>query len=567
MKRTLILLTLCAALFSSCIKSDEQLCAENQTISVTLGLPLAVESRTQVADDGSVEWITGDKIALWAKGADDSYALNGNILSMLHYSATKNLAYFSANLPAMSEGEYTYYASSPAPTSMDGTMATYTIPTVQDGTNSMTDIMVAEAITASQLVNGDNNLDLKFSHILHAVRVTIPEDGNLLGKPITGFKMVFPAAVVGDVTLDVSRPRISPTLTNSSNTVMFEFPEPKQAGDSFWAVIYPSFMYGDVTYTAYSDAYESKPKSFSINKQLLAGHITPMSLPIPILNLSTTIRFMLGNNYLGENVNSFKIKDSGGNILFEHNESNANNIYDTVYEGEWSVPAYSGQQLIAEFESNNAIVSNYFTMPTLTPYIINEIPALTVPYLFYEDFSGITQNGVFTEDDNSTNPNGTLLDNYGLPGWSIARGSVSAGNCVRVNCSFETGIFATADYKGQVDSPALSGIKSGKTVTVKVVFNADTSEDSTACFVGNITATGAIKAETTINNGTSISLSKKSGISYSSLFTERTVTIPNTTSASRVAFESNTQRSGELSIKFYDHYIYIDNIRISISNE
>ena len=221
--------------------------------------------------------------------------------------------------------------------------------------------------------------------------------------------------------------------------------------------------------------------------------------------------------------------------------------------------------MTAEFESENAIVSTKFTMPELTPFTTNVAPTLTVPYLLYEDFSGITKDGTFQEGDNSTNPNGTLLDSYGLPGWSIARGSVSTGNCVRVNCSFETGIYAKADYKGQVDTPALSAIKSGKTISVKVVFNADTSEDKTSCFVGNLTTTGAINAESSISNGTSISLTTKSGISYSSIFTERSVTISNNTSASRIAFESNSQRSGELSIKYYDHYIYIDNIKISIS--
>ena len=564
--RTLILFALCAASLFSCGKHEEFPRTENKTINVSLGLPLAVESRTEVADDGSVIWVKGDKIALWAKSTDNTYALSGNTLSMLHYSSTKNLAYFSANMPAMNEGEYTYYASSPVPTAINGTKAYYSIPTVQNGSNNMADILIAAPTTAPQLVDGENNIDLKFSHILHAVKITIPEDGNLLGKPITKFKMTFPAAVAGDVTLDVSRPRISPTLTNGSNTITFEFPEPKQAGDSFWAVVYPSFLYGNITYVAYSDGYESRPKSFSINKQLLAGHITPMSLTIPQLNLNTTIRFTLGDNFLGEDVIAFKVKDSKGNVLFNYTENNSNNIYDTTFEGEWGVPAYSGQTLIAEFESNNAIVSNSFKMPTLTPYITNVVPALTVPYLFYEDFSGITESKGFSETNRSVNPGGSMLDSYGLPGWSIARGSISKGQCVRVNCSFETAIGTSAQYKGQIDTPALSAIKSGKTVKVKVVFNADTSENSAACYVGNITKTGAISGGTAISNGTTITMIA-TPVSYSNYFTERTVNVPNTTRSSRIAFESISQRSADLFLlEYYDHYIYIDNVRISISN-
>jgi hypothetical protein len=237
---------------------------------------------------------------------------------------------------------------------------------------------------------------------------------------------------------------------------------------------------------------------------------------------------------------------------------------ESIYEGDWEVPAYSGQVMTAEFESENAIVSTKFTMPELTPFTTNVVPTLTVPYLFYEDFSGITQDGTFQEDDNSINPDGKLLDSYGLPGWSIARGSVSTGNCVRINCSFESGIGQKADYKGQVDTPAISGIKAGKSITLKVVFSADTPDSSTNCYIGNTTVTGAIKAETSISNGTSIPLTSKSNLSYSSLFTERSVNVPNCSNASRIAFESNSTSSAGM-WTWTDHHIYIDNIKISIS--
>lgn len=564
-KKIFLILTICAASLTSCSKNEEMPRTEEKSINVTLGLPLAIESRTEVAEDGSVSWVAGDKIALWAKNSAGSYTLGGNVLSMLHYSTSRDVAYFSANIPAMSEGSYTYYASSPAPTSVNGTKASYTIPAVQDGSNNLMDVMVASAVTAPQLVDGENNLDLRFTHVLHAIKVTIPEDGNLLGKPITAFKMVFPAAIAGDITIDASRPRISPTLTNGTNSIMFEFDEPKQAGDSFWAVIYPAFLYGDISYTAYSDGYESKSKSFNIYKQLEAGHVTPMELTIPTLNKITTIRFSLGDNYLGEDIIGLTIKDSKGNALFSYSGNKITSV-DTVFDGEWSVPSYSGQTLTAEFESENAIVSSTFKMPALTPYITNAVPNLTVPYLFYEDFSGINASESFSETTRSSNPSGNTLDKYGLTGWSIARGGISAGACVRVNCSFETGLTASADYKGQVDSPFLTNIKSGKSVTVKVQFCADSSEESTACYVGNISTSGAVNAETGISNGTSLTLMAKSGISYSDYFTERVVNVPNTSRSSRIAFESNSQRSGELTlVEYYDHFVYIDNIRISIA--
>jgi hypothetical protein len=55
-------------------------------------------------------------------------------------------------------------------------------------------------------------------------------------------------------------------------------------------------------------------------------------------------------------------------------------------------------------------------------------------------------------------------------------------------------------------------------------------------------------------------------VSYSDFFTERSVTVPNTTRSSRIAFESISQRSADLFLlEYYDHFIYIDNIKISIS--
>ena len=113
----------------------------------------------------------------------------------------------------------------------------------------------------------------------------------------------------------------------------------------------------------------------------------------------------------------------------------------------------------------------------------------------------------------------------------------------------------------------MSGLKEGKTVTLKVDFDADAAGDYTTCYVGNITATGAVNGETAISNGTTINMTAVSGIAFSSVFTSRTASVPNCTSAHRIALQPNTTRSGELSVKFYDHFIYFDNIRISIQNQ
>ena len=539
---------------------------------VSIGVPSVSVSRTVVGDDGTSAWCEGDKIALWAADDEGVFALGGDIFSMWHYDASYSSAFFTGTTAPMAEGRYTYYAASPAPLSTEGTIATYEIPVGQNGGNTLrSDIMVARPATALQLNEGRNLLDLHFEHILHAVKITIPEDGNLMNRPITAFKMVFPTDVTGTVKVDASDPDAVPELVEGGNTLDISFDEPKQAGDAFWALIYPAEIAGEVRYTAYAEGYESKENSFTMNKQCLAGRVTPMSLTIPKLNLTTKIVFSVGDNFLGQDVESFVIRDDAQNTLFSF-VRNDENIYEYVVEGEIEVPEYSGKSLTAVFESADAIVSERFDMPEIVPYIRNTVAPIKVPYLFYEDFSGITVSDGDTFSESETNksstPNGVDLTKYGLAqGWTGARVGGAAGYCLRVNTKFETGLMAKKTYKGQIDTPALEGLKEGHSVTVKVEFDADAAGDYTTCYVGNITAAGAVNGETAILNGSTITMSATGGISFSSQFTPREATVPDCNRTSRIAFQPNNTRSGELSVKYYDHFIYIDNIRISIVNE
>ncbi|MBP3482965.1 MAG: fimbrillin family protein [Alistipes sp.] len=539
---------------------------------VSLGLPTEA-SRTIVDDRGTTTWGEGDKIAVWAADADGKYALSGDVFSMWHYDATYASAYFTAIIGAMPEGRYTYYAASPAPLSVDGTKAMYNIPSEQNGSNIFdSDIMAAYPTEAAQLNAGRNMLDLRFRHLLHAIKITIPEDGNLMNRPITAFRMEFPTAVTGDITIDAANPEEPPVLADGGgNTLTITFPEPKQAGESFWALIYPARIEGEVKYTAYADKYESKEKTFVMNKECVAGRVTPMSLSIPKLNLATKIVFSLGDNFLGEDVESFYIADEAGNRLFSFT-ANAENSYEYTVEGEIEVPEYSGKRLKAVFDTQNAEAETAFDMPEIVPYIRTDVAPLTVPYLFEEDFSGLTAggDGTFSESETvqSSNPSGVSLTKYGLAeGWSGARVGGATGLCLRINTKFETGIMAKKTYKGQIDTPPLARIKEGRTVTVKVLFDADTSESNTTCYIGNITESGAVNGETAIQNGSTISMSAVSGLTFSSQFARREAVVANCGPTSRIAFQPNTTRSGEFSVKFYDHFIYVDNIRISIVSQ
>jgi len=108
----------------------------------------------------------------------------------------------------MAAGSYTYYALHPAPATWQGTAAEYEIPAMQDGTFDGTlDLMVAEPVRGGELTaDSGDRIDLHFRHLTHVLRITIPEDKNLAGQPLTGLEIAFPAPVVGRVRVDAADP-------------------------------------------------------------------------------------------------------------------------------------------------------------------------------------------------------------------------------------------------------------------------------------------------------------------------------------------------------------------------
>lgn len=561
---------------------------DNRLTEVLIGIPAAI-TRTAVEDNGSARWTEGDTFALWAAKSDGQgagrplFALENQAFAMWHYNADYSQAFFTSTMQPLPDGTYDYYAVSPLPQRCDGTTAVYTLPQQQNGASTLKDdIMVAEPATAGALAEGRNRIDLAFRHMMHVIKVTIPQDGNLLQRDLTGIEITFPTAVVGTVSVDITDPEAQPVLTDGSNTVTVLFDEPKRAGDTFWLTIFPAKIEGEVSYRALAGGFKSKSNSFGMNKQCKAGHITPVSLKIPRLDATTRIVFSIGDNFLGEEIDSFKVVDESGKQYFSFNR-NADNIYEYVTEDEMNAaPEYSGKVLTVEFDSPHAIVRQQFVMPEVTPYTETVVAPLRVPYILEEDFSqaasGENRDEYVSSDQNVT---GQLLDNY-MPtnGWSAARYKISGGNAIRINYRFESvSSLINGRYGGRLDTPALTALKPG--AKIKVQFDAGAyvasntyDEDLTTpkaylqCTVH--TGSGAQNGSTSTSISNSVYTSpyfanEYTDDSFDSTFPTYEFTVDNCSSGSRIAWWPRSTRTSGSGIGNSIFYIYIDNIKISIA--
>ena len=444
--------------------------------TLSIGLPVGI-SRTAIDDEGRASWTKGDTFALWAEDKNGEIALNGAHFSMMYYMLSWQSAIFTATTTPMSEGTYTYYAAAPIPETFSNGIATYTLPALQQGEsfNGVYDIMVATPAEADALSEEKiNTLALDFTHKMHTLKVGIAE--NNLGTAVGKLVFSFPSAVIGSVSVDCKNNEAAATLANGSKELTIECANGIQQGDTAWGVIFPQRISGNVLITAYGvDGRRSITKSIALNKECLEGHITPLALTVPAM--SSTLRFSIGKNNLGEAIEKLTITGNNGfSVVFE---GATNNTYDYCADTDSSTifDQYEGQTFTATFESKSAIVSSTFTMPSSLGGGVNVIPALTVPYLFEEDFSCIHTNAEKDGDDSQassdTNQNGASLDSYmNHKGWSAARFKLVAGTCPRINARAQKVVIWASQHYGRLDSPQLSNLKEGATVELKLTFDA-----------------------------------------------------------------------------------------------
>ena len=596
---TYYLLTLLA--FSCTGEQIDSAIENGGKIEVSIGQSAKIQSRTLIAEDGfSARWSGGDQIALWAVDESGNIEMEAAVFNMHHFSHNYQTAIFKSLITPLTGSSYTYYATCPAPKAVSGTTATFTLPAVQNGSNAMgvRDIMVATPAQGAALTEGvAADLGLRFAHKMHALRIVLPATAMSNGREVSHIVMKFPTAVVGDVVVDVANPQSPTTLQNGTDTVTIQIPEGYAAGDYLWVMIHPTTLSGEISYIAYSGEYMSVEKVISLDKSAEEAHISPMSIPVPEPEPATTIYLDVTENNLGEDFNTLSIIDEGGAVVRTFTP-NAANRYTIVINGEIDESYYAGKTFTFRYDSDNAIVEDKVTFNGFVAYGDNNFTS-KVPYLLFEDFECITtesnSNGDNTYDKNDRNQPGVSLDNIMCsPGWNAAR-YWTKGHAMRINTRAQATsaifkVWASSHY-GRLDTPQLKNLKSGKTVNLKLQFDAGGNKHKESTFTVNSIplavathtnsanpidgiptgATGITSTyDTTLADfGTTIGMTPNLGNTYGAdAFGETYPTfemgVPAATSATRLVFypaiDCDNSKTGNAEIN-----IYIDNIRVSIA--
>lgn len=495
---------------------------ESEMISSSVNVVFAVGNTPRTRTEYDVEtkrfvWNDGDKIAVWAKSPDGSYALDNQAFRLMAVASDKSEAYFTATLQSpMAEGTYSYYMTYPLPESMGGMTATFTVPSVQDGTASDgVDIIVAEPISGPALepvkeaapIVSDDVLNVRMRHLLHFLRFYIPEGNNLLGEPVKRIEFTMPRAVAGNVSVDVTDASTA-SLGDGVNGMTLELTKPIDASadgmESAVAGIFPprmAYSAGDrITVDAYSEN-KCASVSFSLaGRDFAAGHTTKVPLKMTEAKpIEYELKFMLASNNLGEDVQDIRITlpddavwpglssselriDSGNDGLVRIGDTYVFRTKDKAF-----FKGLSSKRLAVTYESESAVVSETVTLGDFSSSIRGECE-LNCPYLFFEDFSWV--EGFNSNDEYGWSSPGSFSPHLFAPytidaenpwspekgGWSAARAGAQAGTAIRIACRRETRL---ANYSARADSPFLSGLKDGKTVNLDITYDYSMGREGT----------------------------------------------------------------------------------------
>ncbi len=542
----------------------------NEPVQVFVAAPDGA-TRTEIEPDGAVtRWSPGDAIALWATDGVDT-PLSGEAFSLWRFSEEFPTAYFSAFINPMPEARYTYYGVYPLPVEVQGLTALYDLPEVQQGTNSISHaVMVARPVEAGALTAAAAEpLHLDFVHKCHILKITIPEGKNLLGEPIKRLDITFPTEVTGRLAVNLSDPEAEVVLSGGSKLLSLQFEEPVDAGDVIFAVVAPvDASKGMITFRAYSETREAQPIA-TLGKKFLPGHTTPIRLTIPDMRHITRIYFSVGENYLGEAPNKLTITAPSGvtfpdgrtSISFDVNEQNS---YEYLYEGLFT-DNLSGKTFTMTFDSEHALMHQTFVMPQLVQDGRTVVPAVDVPYLYFEDFStirGYNNNGTGSSKGSSGS---AINDSFRVSGWTGNQTYGTAGKAIAVKTRRET----VAEYCGRLDSPPLSGLKAGVQAKVNVKFNygcsAENEDTAVTLNFGYTTTQGGISGNDAISNRTEVAAVDRAGSVDN---TNRTFTAQYSgfTNQHRLSFGLSTTYDFIINgWESKNYWLYIDNVVVTIA--
>lgn len=457
------------------------------------------QTRTQMMPNGlSAEWEAGDELALWARNSSGSYMLSNQIFKT--YGLDGQRGFFTSELSsAMPEGTYTYMCCYPVPESVTGTKATFVIPAQQDGkVSGGADIMIADPVQYGALApapepEDHSGMSMSMTRMLHQFRFLIPSsDTKMNGAAIERIKLIFPRQVVGKVQFDIADPSQGSSLTDGGNVIELKLKEPLTVAEQNLACV--SF-----NPTAFQSGESLQIKAYTSDKivvvepvdlrarNVLAGHSTPVKLFVTdVADYPYNLIFKVAANNLGENPDFITLTAPEGCVWVE----NGSNVYTyspgreiTVgeeiafrFEDEAQYRAFSGKSIEVTYDSQHAILHQTVTVPNISSANSANV-SLTVPYLFYEDFSGIPSFSDGYDNDKVGQASDLYkgikeLSQYtsAMAEWYAARVGVQGGTAARICCRYENVLGIGAYYKGRLYTPFLSNIKEGADADISVSF-------------------------------------------------------------------------------------------------
>lgn len=496
--------------FSACI-SDLQHEASHErgtTVGIFAG---GTQTKTTMLSNGlSAAWESGDQIAVWAKASAGSYTLSNQ--TFVAYGIDASRGFFTSELASeMPDDTYTYYSCYPSPVSVNGTQATFAVPAVQDGlAGDGADIMISTPnlhgpLVAIPDVEDHSGMSISMNRMMHQFRFYVPEEDQLLGdEKIERILLSFPTEVTGNVTLDVADLSVPAQLSDGRTDVVLNLEKPigVSAGEQhqYACLAFVPVQFAEGESLKIVKAYTDDKIAFFDpidlrGKNCLPGHSTPVRLNIrEIVDYAGIIYLKVASNNLGENPRKITFTapegcswgDGGTNVLV-YEPGREILVGETVaVKFETDVEAYkafSNKEISVVYDSDNALMSETFTMPAIESHGSVSV-SLTVPYLLYEDFSCLFAEGESYGDNDydseDRNQPGSSLDEIMYhTGWNAARywakdGSIRINTryqCVSISILSYTLTFASYHY-GRLDTPQLTGLKPGKTVNLKAIYDA-----------------------------------------------------------------------------------------------
>lgn len=536
--------------------------------------PAEPATRTTLeADWVTTKWSPTDRIAVWAADNAGNSVFSG-VTFRRNNQIAENAAIFTGDLSPMAAGRYRYFACYPVPDTdrIEGSRVTYALPAVQDGTyRPEYDVLTSDIAEGGSLTDNtqDEQIRVAMHHRFHALRIRIPSGRNRRGAGVTRLLIDFPHEAAGTATFDLEHPEAAPVLTNGSRRIDLRFEQPfdestAEAPQYVWVFVAPGVVDGPISFTPlFEDGFCSETLSTSVSKTMCGGHVTPVNLTVSAVEQPVTwLDFAIDHSQLGEPVNTLQVEAPEG-AYFRNNASTAalpvsNGKCSVGYYGILCAEAFRGARLALSYDSEHAVTTNTLTLPASLNEEAHNAFSLKVPWLFFEDFGGITD---FNADGGHGvgNPKATNLASANLPGWFGARVEGSAGTSVRLRQNGN----GFAYYPARLDSAPLVRLKNGASVRVRVLFKADANGASVSncrLQVGTGRSDGNFSGDDGINTVETLNIGENGSASYTDIRGEYSYEIASADRNTTLAWQT-LRKSGWVSGR--TNY-WLDDIRVSI---